>query len=174
VDEKKLIVKAQEGHRMSLNILLSEHYNMLFSFMLKLTCNEEQAKDLTQETMMKAVIHISQFRGKSKFSSWLIQIGINLYKNHARKHKVDQLPENREIEYIDQVEERVALRHELERVRKYLTGVKVIDRTIFVMKFYEGYNYEEISGMTGVKKGTCKSKVHYLIKKMKEDLEVEL
>lgn len=174
MDEKKLIEKAQEGHRMSLNILLSEHYNMLFGFMLKLTCNEEQAKDLTQDTMMKAVIHISQFRGKSKFSSWLIQIGINLYKNHGRKHKINRLPENKELEYYDQMEERVALRQELERVNKYLTEVKAIDRTIFILKFYEGYNYKEISEMTGIKRGTCKSKVHYLIKKMKEDLEVEL
>ncbi len=172
MDEKKLIAKAQEGHRLSMNILLENHYKMLYAFMLKLSMDEELAKDMTQEAMIKAVVYIKKFRGDSKFSTWLIRIGINHYKNHMKKYKTTSQPLDDFMVSHDNVENQVLAREQLREIYNFLEKIKPIDRVIFTLKYLEGYDYKEISQVTGVKVGTCKSKMHYLVDKMKVDMEV--
>jgi RNA polymerase sigma-70 factor (ECF subfamily) len=172
MDEMDLIKNAQRGNRLSMNMLLENNYKMLYGFLLKLIADEELAKDLTQDTMMKAVLNIKKFRGESKFSSWLIQIGINRYKNYAKKHKVQLEIIETDVVSGDNIEKQCEVNDQLRRINQYLKHVKPIDRMIFVLKYYEGYDYQEISHVTGTKIGTCKSKMHYLINKLKIELEV--
>ena len=61
---------------------------MLYGFLIKLTGDKDLAEDLVQDTLLKASLNITKFRGDSKFSSYLITIGINTYKNYLRKNKV--------------------------------------------------------------------------------------
>ncbi|MFZ7121007.1 MAG: sigma-70 family RNA polymerase sigma factor [Eubacteriaceae bacterium] len=172
MDEIDLIKKAQDGNRLSMNLLLENNYKMLYALLIKMTTDEELAKDLTQETMMKAVMNIKKFRGKSKFSSWLIRIGINNYKNYVKTHKVTYNTLDYELKSRENVENLVEAKEQVRKVNEVLKTVKSVDRIIFILKYYEGYDYKEISDFTGVKLGTCKSKMHYLINKLKLELEV--
>ena len=140
--------------------------------MLKLSMDEELAKDMTQEAMIKAVVYIKKFRGDSKFSTWLIRIGINHYKNHMKKYKTISQPLDDFMVSHDNVENQVLAREQLREIYNFLEKIKPIDRVIFTLKYLEGYDYKEISQVTGVKVGTCKSKMHYLVDKMKVDMEV--
>ena len=49
--------------------------------------NEEITKDITQEVMVKAILNIKKFKGNSKFSTWLISIASNIYKDMLKKNK---------------------------------------------------------------------------------------
>lgn len=171
LDEKKLIEKAKEGHNLSMNYLLEENYKLLYRYMLKMTGNEEITKDMVQETMIKAVSNIKKFRGDSKFSSWLIRIGINTYKNYMKKNKA--LTELLEpyVACSESLEGQVEKKEQLRAIVKRLCEVKEPDRSIFILKYYEGYDYKEIAAITGVNIGTCKSKIHYLINKLRKELE---
>lgn len=170
LDELTLVRQAQSGNKLSLNMLLEDNYKILYGFLLKSCGDVETAKDLTQDTMIKAVIKIGQFKGDARFSSWLIRIGINTYKNHIRKNRAVTVALNETIQSGEDLEVRAELRDQLRRINEFLQGVKPKDRMIFVLKHYEGYNYDEIARMTGVRKGTCKSKMHYLMKKLKMEV----
>ena len=61
---------------------------MLYGFLIKLTGDKDLAEDLVQDTLLKASLNITKFRGESKFSSYLIKIGINTHKNYLRKNKI--------------------------------------------------------------------------------------
>lgn len=172
LDEIDLIKKAQDGNRLSMNLLLENNYKMLYALLIKMTTDEELAKDLTQETMMKAVMYIKKFRGESKFSTWLIRIGINNYKNYVKMHKVTYNTLDYELKSRENVENQVEIKEQVRKVNEVLKTVKPVDRIIFILKYYEGYDYKEISDFTGVKLGTCKSKMYYLINKLKLELEV--
>lgn len=172
MDEQKLIENAKEGNKFSLNMLLEEHYQMLYGFLLKMIGDEEVAKDITQDTMIKAVVNIKKFRGDSKFSTWLIRIGINTYKNHLKKYRTSTDSLNNDIRSLDNVEYQVETNEQVRRINEFLNKVKPIDRIVFTLKYYEGYEYHEISEMTGIKLGTCKSKIHYLLRKIKQEMEV--
>ena len=142
VEERILIQKAKEGHQLSMNFLLEENYKPLYAFLVRMTGNPEVAKDMTQETMIKAVTNIKKFRGDSKFSSWLIRIGINTYKNYLKKNRIQVEPLDYSAVSEDNLEDKVERRDRLARLAKRLGKVKEPDRTIFVLKYYECYDYK--------------------------------
>ena len=83
MEEKELLDKARQGNKQCLNLLLQNNYQMLYGFLIKLTGD----KDLVQDTLLKASLNITKFRGESKFSGYLIKIGINTHKDYLRKTK---------------------------------------------------------------------------------------
>ena len=104
MDEKTLLEKARSGDRKSLELLLYDNYKIVYGYLLKLTMNEEVTKDLTQDVMMKAILNIKKFKGESKFSTWLISIASNLYKNYIRKNEKtsNKTIEDLKIGYVPQ------------------------------------------------------------------------
>ena len=170
-DESLLIEKAKAGNRSALGTLFEQHYPKLYGYLLKLTGNEQLAQDLTQETVTKAVIHLHTFRGKSKFQTWLFAIASNVVKNSYRKKQPVFLDELY-IEVGDEgIEDQVVQRTQLRRLKLLLDQEKEVDRQIFLLKYYEGFDYDEISQITGVKVGTCKSKMHYMIERLRITME---
>lgn len=63
----------------------------LYLFLLSLSKNEAVAEDLTQETLLRAVMNIKTFRGDCRLSVWLCQIGRNLYFDWLRRHRREVL-----------------------------------------------------------------------------------
>lgn len=174
--ENNLIERAIEGERSSLSNLLEVNYPIVYGFLLKISLHEEIAKDITQETMVKAITNIKKFRGDCKFSSWLIMIGINIYKNQIKQNKYNakwQDAVDHTLPSLFSVEDYAERRIDMEKVLNALKKMKSMDRLIFILKYYEGYDYNEICKITGIKVGTCKSKMHYLIQKLKTILEVD-
>ena len=76
MEEKELLDKARQGNKHCLNLLLQNNYQMLYGFLIKLIGDKDLAEDLVQDTLLKASLNITKFRGESKFSSYLIKIGI--------------------------------------------------------------------------------------------------
>lgn len=64
-----------------------EHGKMIYSFLFSLSNDEHLSEELTQETMFRAIIHFSSFRGDCKLSVWLCQIANNLYYEWYNKNK---------------------------------------------------------------------------------------
>lgn len=61
--------------------------DILYKFIFKMCGNESLAEELAQETLFKAFVHIREFIGKSKISTWLCQIAKNEYFNYLKKNK---------------------------------------------------------------------------------------
>ncbi|MCB2358991.1 sigma-70 family RNA polymerase sigma factor [Clostridium estertheticum] len=87
MDNINLIEKAKSGNISALIALLSANYPILQGYVIKMTGNIDIAQDIVQETMLKAVIHIKKFIPNAKFSTWLITIATNLYRDLLRKTK---------------------------------------------------------------------------------------
>lgn len=93
------------------------HYKMLFGYLIKLCGNVHLAEDLVQESLLKATLNIKKFRGDCKFSTYLIEIATNCYKNEVRKQQrmiyddeaLQHLSVNAEGEVFTQLQFREAL-----------------------------------------------------------------
>lgn len=168
MDEKELLNKARDGNKHCLNILLQDNYKIVYGFLIKLTGDIHLAEDLVQETLLKASLNIERFKGECKFSSYLIKISLNLYKNHMRKNKViirnkeilESLNYDGEIDIINSLKFKEAL--------EYLQQMPYEKRVSFILRHYYGYTIEEISNIFNVSQGTTKSRIHNTIKKLKE------
>lgn len=168
MDEKELLHKARNGNKHCLNLLLQNNYKIIYGFLIKLTGDMDLAEDLLQETLLKACMNIEKFRGDSKFSSYLIKISLNIYKNHMRKNNrviydsdvIQNISYNGEMEMINALKFKEAL--------EYLQSMSYEKRVSFILKHYYGYSIEEISNIFNVAEGTTKSRLHNTMKKLKK------
>jgi RNA polymerase sigma-70 factor, ECF subfamily len=72
-----LVERARQGDLDAFGLLIEPYLEKLFKSIWKITRNREDAEDSLQETLLKAYTHLDQFRGASRFSTWLITIGVN-------------------------------------------------------------------------------------------------
>lgn len=168
MDEKELLIKAKGGNKHCLNILLQNNYKIVYGFLIKLTGNVDLAEDLVQDTLLKASLNINKFRGDCKFSSYLIQIAINIHKNYLRKNKARLDYDTLEINYSYDGEKEIENYMKLKEAMNHLENMPYEKRVSFILKHYYGYSIEEISMVLDVSEGTTKSRIHNTIKKLRE------
>ncbi|MDF2835701.1 MAG: subunit sigma of polymerase [Paenibacillus sp.] len=169
--ESKLVRQAIRGDDRSLAELLRHNYAFLYQYALKLTMDRSRAEDIAQETALKAIEHISAFRGTSKFSTWLISIASRLVIDKARRKK-------RELEWL-QEEKRYTRSFRFETMNRLgewpdameaLAELPEHHRVPILLKYYYGYAQDEISEMLKVPSGTVKSRLHEGIKRLRKEL----
>ena len=89
-EDKKLIDLALSGEETAFKALLEKYRNLVFSIMLKMVRNKQEAEDLTQEAFMKAFVSLSSFNDEFAFSTWLMKIASNNCIDFLRKKKLKQ------------------------------------------------------------------------------------
>ncbi|HEX4850746.1 MAG TPA: RNA polymerase sigma factor [Puia sp.] len=88
-DDEHLVTLAIGGDKSALDLLIRRHQPWVFNLCVRMVGNHEDAADLTQETLVKAITSLGNFRGDSKFRTWLYRIVKNSSINFkAKKNKV--------------------------------------------------------------------------------------
>ena len=96
-DEKQRIARVQQGDTEAFSPLVRKYDTRLYRHIQKRLRDPEVAKDLTQETWLKAYRGIGTYRGESAFYSWLYRIAENVITDHFRRHT----PETASLHPID-------------------------------------------------------------------------
>jgi RNA polymerase sigma-70 factor (ECF subfamily) len=85
VAEGNLIDRIISGHKELFMDLIRPHQRTVYATVFSLLANKEEAEDVTQETLLKGLVRLNQFRRESTFGTWLIQIAINEARMRNRK-----------------------------------------------------------------------------------------
>ncbi len=110
LSDEMLVADAKRGNKLALVELWSRHGNVARSALWRITGNIEDTEDVLQETYLKSFLHIKQFDGRSKFSTWLMRIAINsalmlLRKRRSRPEvsfeSSDKALPSRQLEFLD-------------------------------------------------------------------------
>ncbi|MNI20981.1 RNA polymerase sigma factor SigY [compost metagenome] len=170
MEDKELIQQALHGDNLALSMLLQRHYSFLLKYLVKITLNTQLAEDLTQETMIKSIEKIKLYNGTSKFSSWLITIATNLFIDHQRRKKREQLWQEQE-QALRKIRWESEYRNEdWPLVLDTLAEIKADVRIPVILKHYYGYSYDEIGSMMNIPEGTAKSRVHHGLQLLRKEL----
>jgi RNA polymerase sigma-70 factor (ECF subfamily) len=93
IDEKELVRKAQAGDFEAFTALIDEYRPKIYRLAQKLAKNNQDAEDVLQETFLKAIDKIGQFRAESSFGTWLYTIAVNIVRaKYAKEQKADLMP----------------------------------------------------------------------------------
>ena len=147
--------------------------NILFSFALKLTKNREDAKDLMQETALRAYRHRGKFTIGTNFKSWVSTIMRNTFINQYRKAKLRRNVNEPVESFLYAVENKNALPNQGEiniRMQEYsriFSDIGDLYSIPFLM-FFRGYEYKEIAYYLDIPIGTVKSRIFLARKKLRE------
>lgn len=152
---------------------LIKAHDQLYYYALQLTENQDDAKDLVQETSYKALKNFTLLKNDDHKNAWLYTILRNTYINtlrsgHNRNIKMNKADQNIQISAAVMPDfdnpDRIFDRKELmERIRRlppsYAKPLKL---------YLSGYSYKEIARMTNVPIGTIKSRIHLAKEKLKK------
>jgi RNA polymerase sigma-70 factor (ECF subfamily) len=171
MDERELIEEARKGSRMALNSLLTDNYKIVLGYSIRMAGDISLAQDITQETMLKAVLNIKKFNPAAKFSSWLIKISTNLYRDYLRKNKKIVLIDE-DIESVEPGPEELALGNiQYKEIMDVLQKLSYEKRAVFILKHYHGCKYEEIAEILNCPVGTVRSRLHNCVKAIIDEME---
>lgn len=167
--DEMLVNDAKHGNELALVELWGRYGGMLRSKVWRITGNWEDTDDVIQETYLKSFIHLPQFDGRSKFSTWMMRIAINsalmLLRKRRRKREVvvetgDQTDrsfdfpakhEDIESHYVC-AERRHLLQSAVRELRPSL-------RHIFVLKYEHDLSVGEVAEMTRLSVPTVKTRL---------------
>ena len=82
-----VVSELQQGSGKALNEFMRRHQEPLFRFIYRYLLNEEDARDLLQETFVRVYFKRDQFHPNAKFSTWLYRIALNLCRDHVRSRR---------------------------------------------------------------------------------------
>ncbi len=172
-EEAKIIRAVVDGNTNAFEDLVLEYQKQVYHITLKMTGNEEDAFDLSQETFLKAFRALPTFRGEAGFGSWLYRMASNLCIDFLRKRKrqgsgqiisLDEEEEDRrprelpDLRYEPQSSlEKKEMR---QKVQEGLQRLPHEQRLILVMRDVEGFSYQEISDALKIELGTVKSRIY--------------
>ncbi len=159
------------------------HLNAMYNFAYKLSLDEDDAKDLVQDTYMKAFRFIASFEQGTNAKAWLFKILKNSFINEFRKKsKQPAKVDYQEIEQTynsDAVDEdfTIDLRSESvqeligDEVTNALNSLSIEFRTIIILCDLEGFTYEEMAKILDIPIGTVRSRLHRARFILKQRLE---
>ena len=172
-DESLLIKKAREGNVPAFEELIRNYQQMVYNIALRMCGNEDDASDIAQETLIKIFRSIRDFKGDSKFSTWIYRITTNVCLDYLRKNKKNAgrfiNPEfetddgSLEVEIKDPAPqpEEVAERKEVQRaVQEAIDKLSEDHRTVIVLRDINNLSYEEIAVILNCSEGTVKSRIN--------------
>lgn len=161
-----------DGDTNAFEELVLEYQTRVYNIALRMTGNEDDACDLSQDVFFKAYRSLRSFRGDSSFGSWLYRMTANMSIDHLRKTKRRReeplsLPDDEEGEV--RIREIPDLRYEpqseLERKELRETVLRGLDqlpeeqRLILVLRDVDGLSYTEIADTLKIELGTVKSRI---------------
>lgn len=138
--------------------------NPLFYFALSLTHDRDDASDLVQESMLRALTYSDKFRENTDFKAWIYTIMKNTFINAHRRNKRT----GRVMEHVDRVRQQASLvetpatsesKIRMSEINGALGRLDDIFRTPFQMH-HDGYKYNEIADELSIPVGTVKSRIH--------------
>lgn len=88
--EAALVAAARAGDRSAFEELVHRYERKVFRLALNITKNREDAEEVTQDAFLKCIEHLSDFRGGSRFYTWLVRIAVNQGLMKLRKRRSDK------------------------------------------------------------------------------------
>jgi len=174
--ETQFIERLKRGDAAAFEVLVAERSGEIYGLLYRLTENSEEARDLTQETFLRAFQSIGHFRGDADLRTWIYRIAINQARNRWRWWRRRRRASTVSLDSVDErgnqpltgtlpadrgnTPEQETLAHERERVlREALLTLGRAHREAVILRDIEGLSYEEVAATLRISLGTVKSRL---------------
>ncbi len=171
-EDYELVLTAIDGHQKSYDELLDRYRPAVYSTILKMVNNREDADDLTIEAFGKAFHKLPSYAPRYAFSTWLFKIAINNCIDHIRKKRIqalsidDTLGSDSDSDYktilrgnILDPEEKFIRDQRIQLIRRTLEKLSPKYRTMIELRYFEELSYEEIAVELSIPLGTVKAQL---------------
>ncbi len=179
-NDNELISKVLQGDHQAYAGLVNRYQNYVFTLTLRLVKNREEAEEVAQDVFIKAYKYLADFRGESKFSTWLYTIVNNTCLSFLRKKKpeIHSLDDERVFAKADNQDlgfraDGVEQKSKHGMVNEAISRLKSDDAAIITLFYKHEQSLEEIAGILGQEVNTVKVRLHRARARLKELMETQ-
>jgi RNA polymerase sigma-70 factor (ECF subfamily) len=179
--DEELVARSKDGDADSFNQLILRWERPIYALAYRTIGREEDARDIVQETFLRAFRALPGFKGQSKFSSWLYRIALNLCRDWARRQRrtpTVQMPEGIDVIElaseqgpVESIEDLVARREIGRAVAEAMKILPDEQRTAIILKEYHGLTFQEIADLQNCPLSTVKTRLYQGLSVLRRHLE---
>jgi RNA polymerase sigma-70 factor, ECF subfamily len=178
--DEELVEEFQRGDPYAFDVLVGRWDRKIQGAIYRIMGPEEDARDLCQETLLKAYRALGTFKKEARFSSWLYQIALNVCRDRLRRRKsrpqvsLDELMEAGEVAPFGRGPSPLDLIEARDLSRAVVAAVESLpqeQREVVVLKEYQGMTFLEIAQALDVPISTVKTRLYRGLSLLRQRLE---
>jgi RNA polymerase sigma-70 factor (ECF subfamily) len=171
--DNELVAASRKGGTEAFRALVERYQDRIYNTVYRLAGNEEDARDIAQETFLRVYENLARFRGDAAFYTWVFRIAVNQALTHrrqmARQRTVQAGDEPLEAPLAGSQAARLAPAGPEEEMQRQETEAQIAEalayldadhRAAVVLRDVEGLDYQAIAAVLDVPPGTVKSRIH--------------
>jgi RNA polymerase sigma-70 factor (ECF subfamily) len=160
--------------------LVERHRRYMYNLALRITGNEEDAKDVVQESLLKAYLHLEQFERRADLRTWLNRVLVNCALDHLRglRRRPDVNDPRPISDVVDTAvssspdpERLVASADWRRQVSAAMNTMSPLERVTFTLRHFEGCSISEIAETLGIGNNAAKQHIFRAVRKIRQALE---
>jgi RNA polymerase sigma factor (sigma-70 family) len=174
--DEELISSFLNGDKTAFNFIVRKYQKKVYMIIRKMVLDHDDADDITQEVFLKIYRSLGDFRGDSKFFTYIYKIAVNFSLNHlnrnkkilSRKSDID----NAFISSDDKIADELMISKDRTRlIEEAIETLPAQQRAVFNMRYYDNLSYEDISNILNKSVGGMKANYFHAIKRLEKFLK---
>ncbi len=174
----ELVNEFKSGNISAFDEIVRRYQKRVYSLARKILANHDDADDVAQEVFIKLFNSLHDFKGESSLFTWIYRITVNECNNVLRKKKIKEFVPIDEIANLlklsETPEQELFDKEERNLIERAVEKLPAKQRTVFVMRFFENLDYEEISKILNKPIGTLKANYFHAVKKIQKFIKDEM
>jgi len=171
INDIETIEKVKQGITCEFEKIINKYSRLVYSIAYRLLRDSDEANDLSQDVFLRAFKFINKYNPEFKFSTWLVRITYNLYKDRFKTKKVllvqcitsdEENNKSYEEKFIDHSQGpdiKVENKIKSSQIIKIINKLPLNYKMVINLYFWGDYSYEEIAEILEVPIGTVKSRL---------------
>lgn len=159
-DDAALIRMCLEGDTGAFDGLVDRYQRPLYNTALRMTGDTEAARDITQDTFVKAFERLREYKPEHKFFSWIYRILVNDTLNHLKQRKLTQGLDADYVSHEQLPDEEFDAQRRSELIEHALRALSFEQRVVIVMRHFNDMSYLEMSTILSLPEKTVKSRLY--------------
>jgi RNA polymerase sigma-70 factor (ECF subfamily) len=178
LNDNEIISQVLSGNQQAYAVLVNRYQNYVFTLSLRMVKSREDAEEVAQDVFIKAYKYLADFRGASKFTTWLYTIVNNTSISFLRKKKLDirSLDNEKVFEVADNQDSgmRANLVEQKSRIAMVNEAINLLspaDAEIVTLFYKAEQSLEEMAQILGIEVNAAKVRLHRARTRLKEKME---
>lgn len=175
-DLQEIIERVKKGDQAAFRRIVEEYRQQAFSLAFRIMCNEEEARDVVQESFIKVWQKIETYNMTQKFSTWLYKIIANSAIDRLRQIKrhnlinLDKVISKIEYLNLDNMQMEIDNKETAQLIRWIAEGLPEKQQMVFILRDLQGVDSSEVRQILNLSENSVKSNLYHARKAIREKL----
>lgn len=172
LSDEALMCELVKGKKQAFEVLYDRYGPRMYRYFYRMLWQDAgKAEDFTQELFLKIIDKPRSFDPSRNFSTWLYTLAANLCKNEYRRKKPGNLEAHYSLILLENFSEKTDKQLFDQHLHRAIEQLSVNHRQCFILRYQEECSVAEIAEIIGCPEGTVKSRLHYALQQVSQQLE---